>query len=216
MFKKPTHKMKVIITGGPRSGTSFLAGLVHQMGFHAGNTGSLKKADQHNKYGYYEHLELMNISNKVLQKLGGDFHFNIPELHKSWTDAFDKEKNKILKIASKEGIEMYKGNQLMVLADLYVDIFPEAKWIYIERDLNETFSSRFGSSMSLEDWTNITVSRKAAWNRTAAQKNALPLDYSMFAADFDSTFALIEGHLEMKCDTATKNQCKDFFRPSAK
>ena len=65
--------LRILVTGFPNSGTSFLCNLFVAMGFHPGSEENLKPADDHNRYGYWEHLP---IRKELWPELG-----NIPSLH---------------------------------------------------------------------------------------------------------------------------------------
>ena len=156
---RPTRTLKVIITGSPRSGSSFLSGLVHHMGFDLGPEQWIKKPDRYNPMGYFECLPLMRCEMEALKKLGGDFH-RLPAFNPGWTDTLREEKQAILQIVERGKIELYKGNRLMILADLFDELFPRAKWLFIDRDVKDTFKSRFGEGMSFQEWVKITDDRK--------------------------------------------------------
>ena len=65
-YKGP-HPLKVLVTGPPRSGTSFLAGLVARMGLSPGPSAWLNPADEHNRYGYYECLPILKVEEEILK-----------------------------------------------------------------------------------------------------------------------------------------------------
>ncbi|MFB6273729.1 MAG: hypothetical protein ABEL51_12620, partial [Salinibacter sp.] len=117
--------LQIIVTGQPRSGTSFLAGLLSRMGLSAGPIEWLKSADEHNPYGYFECLPLLHLSEEILADLGGGVN-DVPRLPEDWTSQLHQEKRRIQEIVTSGGIELYKDNRLMILADLYDEIFPSA------------------------------------------------------------------------------------------
>lgn len=205
--------LKVIVTGSPRSGTSFVAGLVHRMGFSLGPKKWLKKGDEHNPYGYFECLPLKKISNKILEELGGDFHHNLPSLESGWTEAFESKKSEITRIIEAGGIELYKGNRLLVLADLYDELFPEAKWIFTQRSIKETYRSRFGEELSFGEWERITNERLRKWESCRPAKQALYVDYQDFKSDAKKTVSKIQAFLEIELTESQVGSCVDFFLP---
>ena len=111
------HQLQVLLTGGPRSGTSFLAKLVTEMGFHPGSAKHVKLNRESNQKGYLEHLQLLQISREILGKLDADFHRQLPVLTEYWTNDFQSEKKAIQKIVRKDKIDFYKGNRLLILSD---------------------------------------------------------------------------------------------------
>lgn len=213
LSKGKNTSLKVIITGEPRSGTSFLSGYISRLGFNLGHKKNIKGPDKNNRHGYFEHRNLMQVSKDILIKLKGDFHWNIPILNEGWIFDFVKERNKIAKIVNKENIEMYKGNRLMVLADMYSHLYPDAKWIKIERNIEETYISRFGERIPFADYKRITELRSEAWERSETSKNALVLNYDMFKSEPERTFETIVKHLKIECSDQQRQECIDFFKP---
>jgi len=57
-------KICVAVVGPPRSGTSAVAGLLHQMGVHMGD--ELLPANVHNPKGFYEDLDFVELNAKLL------------------------------------------------------------------------------------------------------------------------------------------------------
>lgn len=222
-YKGPAP-LKVIVTAPPRSGTSFLAGLLVQMGLSPGPEEWLKEADEHNPYGYYECLPLMYIENEVLKKLGGSYN-NIPEFPPIWTDLFEKEKRQIEKIVRNGGIEVYKGNRLLVLADLYIELFPQARWIMILRNEWDTFNSEFGKEsyekelgrpLTRQEWMNLRQKRFDVWNNSRASLICLIVRYEDFKNEPEQMVLRIANHVGVTLPSDKLQKCLGFFRPSEK
>jgi len=207
-----TNNLKVIVTGPPRSGTSFLTGLITQMGFSPGPADWLKKGDEHNKYGYFECMPLWKISFGVLKNLGGSFH-KLPACNPDWTAQFNAEKKKIAKLVKSGGIEVYKDNQLLILSELYHELFPEAKWVFINRDIKETYKSRFGESMSFKQWKSITKERMSRWHNSLPSKKALYLNYQDFKDDKVNTINDLQSFLGIELNQDQIASCLAFFKP---
>jgi hypothetical protein len=182
------------------------------MGFSLGPDEWIKKPDEHNPRGYFECLPLMTISIKMLKKLGGDFH-RLPSLDPGWTAALADEKRQILCVVETGGIELYKGNRLMVLADLYDELFPDAKWIYIDRDVEETYRSRFGAELSFERWVRITKDRMGVWHSSTPAKKALYIDYGDFRSDLRGTVSRVQNFLEVDLTDHQFETCLALFKP---
>ena len=211
---KKGNTLKVIITGPPRSGTSFLCGLVGRMGFNLGPKSWLKKGDRNNPYGYYECIPLMAIDHCLLKKFGGSV-MTPPDLPKNWINLCFEEKKKIKNIVQNGGIEVYKGNMLIILADLYADLFPKAKWIMIHRDEKDTIRSIFntGNQMSPEELSDTWRRWLAGWERNKLTSNCLIIRYEDFIENPQRMVHIISNHLGV---TLTKNQfrkCVSFFKP---
>lgn len=210
-YKGP-DPLKVIITGPPRSGTSFVAGLVVRMGFSPGPKEWLKPPDEHNRYGYYECEPLKAIEKAILTRLGGDFH-HLPSLSDGWTRGFQEEERQITRLVRRGGIEVYKGNRLMVLADLCHEIFPDAKWIFCARETEQTYRSRFGGDITLDEWREITAARLEAWRSSRASDGALVADYDDFKADTQGTVQRIQRFLGVDLSRRQLDECIGFFAP---
>lgn len=204
--------LKVIVVGSPRAGTSFVAGLVQRMGFSLGPRAWLKKADAHNPYGYFECLPLLRISDRILTKLGGDFFECLPRLTPGWTEPLEAEKREIASLVRDGGIEMYKGNRLLVLADLYGELFPEAKWIVVQRSIEATYRSRFGTYMPFEEWVTITQQRLERWHASRPSAKALTVQYEDFA-DLDQSVRRVQAFLDVDLSLSQWRACLDFYRP---
>lgn len=207
--------LQVLITGQPRAGTSFLAGFISRMGFSLGPREWLKPVDENNPYGYYECLPLLYISRDILAELGGSIH-EIPEFYDGWEADFKQETNEINRIVEQGGIELYKGNRLMLLAPLYDKIFPEASWIYIRRreeDVYESEKDFLDSPPSHEEWKSIYEERYKVWKNTAVSAKALEVSYEGFKQDIDSMITKIESHLDISLSSSRKKKCKSFFNP---
>jgi hypothetical protein len=125
----------------------------------------------------------------------------------------EAEKHEILKIVETGGIELYKGNRLLVLADLYDELFPEAKWIFIQRSIEETYTSRSGETLSFEEWERITNERLRIWNSGRPSEQALYVDYRDFRFDMRRTASKIVAFLEIELSGSQMGLCIDFFRP---
>jgi hypothetical protein len=206
--------LKVIVPAFPRSGTSFLAGLIARMGLNPGPEHWLKKGDRHNRWGYYECLPLFKISRKILAKLDGDFFFNIPELPKNWSNQFEKEKQQILDIVNTGEIELFKDGPMLIIADLYDELFPDAKWIVINREPKATYRSRFGKRISYEEWKEITGKRQRAWQKTRPFSRALNLHYLDFFTDLAGTIEKLASFLGANITERQKQSCFNFFQPN--
>lgn len=183
------------------------------MGYSLGPDKWLKKADKHNPHGYFECLPLQRISADILKKLGADFHNNLPSLQPGWTKAFDAEKAEILRVVQSGSIELYKGNLLLVLVDLYAELFPTAKWICTQRAVEKTYQSRFGEPLSFEEWKAITAKREKCWQTSFASKNALYIDYQDFNLDITASISKIQNFLGIELTTEQMTSCLEFYKP---
>ena len=201
----------LIITGHPRSGTSLVAGLVHKLGYSYGPEKWIKKADTHNTTGYYECLPVMKVSNNILHEMGGDFH-DLPILEGQWFKQFPKEKEKLIKIVKRGKLDYFKDNKAMVLSDFYSDTFPDARWIFVTRNLESSFKSRFGEKISLERWRQIWTARQERWDYCSASKNALNVKFEDLIANPEEGLIKISAYLDVELDDLKRNACLGFFK----
>jgi hypothetical protein len=205
--------LKVIIPCFPRSGSSFLAGLIVRMGFNPGPEKWLKKSDELNPFGYYECIPLLKISRGILKKFGGDILKNIPNLPNGWLDELETEKKQILDIVCSGKVEIFKDASMLIIADLYNELFPRVKWIAIHREVKETFKSRFGVPLTYEEWEKITGTRLRKWQQTKPFSRALNLDYKDFFLDCRGTIEKISTFLGIQLTSQQIIECMDFFKP---
>lgn len=216
---KGTDPMKVIIVGLPRSGTSFLTGLVVRMGFDPGPKSSLRAADELNPYGYYENSPLMKIDHQLLKKFNGNV-MNPPNLPENWINKCADERLEIKRIVQEEGIEIYKGNMLIILADLYYDLFPNAKWIFISRKPEEIVRSMMDADNLHQhdnDYLfNLTSCWSQSWYKTKASKQCLNIKYEDFFYDSQKTIEQVAKYLEKELSQERLNTCMNFFKPNLK
>jgi len=206
--------MKVFIPCMPRSGTSFLTSLVSKMGFNLGPQNWLKPPNIHNPNGYFESLPIMKICFDMLSKLNGDFFYNIPQLYNGWKENLTEEKDKVISLIDEGKIELVKNGPILIVADLFHDIYPDAKWILITRDINETYKSRFGNFISFSDWEKLTKDRLKAWNSTIPSTNALEIDYKDFQMNFNDTCGKISQYLGIDLSEEKLINLRTLFKPS--
>ena len=159
-------KLKVLITGYPGSGTSFLCNLIYELGFSAGSLESLKGSDNHNRYGYYENLVLRKFlwnyfdlnkvklwrTNQVVNK--SKVVEDLLASNKKFTQSLEE-------IIDREFIEVYKDNKLPI----FFEAFPKnVNIIVIERNPIDVFESpqkgghapmsvSYAKQMLLKYWT---------------------------------------------------------------
>lgn len=220
IFRKLTGKtrkdgLKVIIVGPPRSGTSFLAGLIVRMGFYPGPSKMLLEANKNNPYGFYEFKNLLDLDHRILEDKYGSI-WNIPDFDCHWISDLVNEKNIVKKTVNKYGLEVYKGNMLIVLSDLYSELFPDAKWIFITRSKEETKRSirdAWGSDKSDDELDELLERWLEIWNSSQAGKKSLKFNYEDFFKDIDGKINELESFLEIELTAKQRKDCKEFFKP---
>ena len=207
--------LKVIVVGHPRSGTSFVTGLVHRMGYSLGPDIWLLGADKYNRFGYFEARPLMEINMRIMQGLG-NISPGLVDRSPDWFQQFKQEQINILQIVEMGGIELYKGNRLMILADLYDDLFPNVKWIFVNRNIDETYRSRFIEQISLDEWKKQAKIRNLLWQQSRPASRAMQVRYEDFFSDLVGTINQIRSYLEISLTAQQFQNCQDFFRPRSK
>lgn len=209
--------MKVIIVGLPRSGTSFLTSLIVRMGFDPGPKCSLRKADLFNPFGYYENNQLMKIDHGLLKKFNGNV-MNPPELPDNWIDTCIEEKQEIKRIIKREGIEVYKGNMLIILADLYDALFPEAKWIFISRNQDRIIGSMIAANeckaLDKKKLYDLVNRWQCSWFNSRVSRYCLEVRYEDFFRSPEHEVKAIAKYLNNPLTPDTLNECLALFKPN--
>ncbi len=99
----------IYITGFPHTGTSFLSEVVYRLGLSFGTITNLKGANQMNRHGHYEHLDIRNLIWGNIEK-----HGEAETLNPCDSRTYHVEKPKpdiqaqIQDTIEAEGIEAYK------------------------------------------------------------------------------------------------------------
>lgn len=215
LVMKETSPLKIIVVGLPRSGTSFVAGLIERMGYSLGPSYWLKGRDEHNKHGYFECIPLNSLTDKILKDLGGDFH-NLPEIRDGWLKGFKEEQKKIKRIVQSGKIELYKDNKLSAISDLYLDLYPNAKWVFVSRKTGDTYKSRFGKHIGFEEWKRLTGKRLRTWEGSKAAKGSYCVDYDDFKKDVEGSVRALAVFLGIDLSFDALKKCTEFYRPKSK
>lgn len=204
--------MKVIVTGNPRSGTSFVCQLIHHMGLCAGLPQHLKPADQHNLNGYWEYLPLASITDSIFNKLNIDFLLPPQLLERGWHTRFNEEKKLIKQIVERDNIEVYKDNKLLIASDLYHDLFPTAKWILVTRNPEDCFNSRWGKPISRDDYVGLWQQRHQVWFNSTISLSTITVNYQSFHIELADTIKYIAKYLTIDVEDKMAT-LKSLFKP---
>lgn len=210
--------LKVIVTGQPRTGTSFLTNLLSVMaGFSLGPSNIFREKDYHNPNGYYEVGQIIEVEDRLLQKLGGTYH-NIPNMKNKWYKGFDKTKQKIKNIIEENNIEIIKSPRGIIIGDIYKEIYPDAIWFYTSRNIKETYRSRWGNKISFCEWERICQEREKAWKNTKVAKNAWNVKYENFKKKFTdewtwAALGLFVGGINIKFAEDKFIECISIWNP---
>jgi hypothetical protein len=128
---------KVLVTGHPNSGTSFLCELVAAMGFSPGDPRCLKPADGHNPHGYWEHVPLR----EHVRSLGGysDWMHVTGGYPPEPLEFTPEEKQRTAMLFEGAGVEVFKETGLPVMYRLFL---LDSAYLIIERDARAMYESQ--------------------------------------------------------------------------
>lgn len=161
---KPDTGGPVLITGIPRSGTSMIASCLQAAGLWMGPTIG---ATADNPRGFYENREIREkILKPNLKAVGADplgVH-RLPDLTRLAPDP--KLRERVLGVFAQQGHDGrrrwgYKEPKLALVWPLWLEAFPDATWVIVERDIeavvNSCLSTGFMSrhSHSAEFWRSF-------------------------------------------------------------
>lgn len=209
---------EILITGFPNSGTSFLCNLLVALGKSPGDPKNLKKGDKHNRWGYFEHLGMREISHRVLPQ--GYFRpweqGILPQKPHSFSPEKLKEySQKISEIAQRDNVQVYKDNAL----PLVFRIFPrEARYIVIKRDPKKCYQSpqkggHSKISCSFEEFLGYYQKYYDLVRQMSQELDCLEINYEDFYESFNETLSKIAQFIKVKVDDKKLRACKKIFRP---
>lgn len=145
----------IFIVSPPRTGSSLIASLINFTGIFGGD---MKPPDEWNKRGYYENFQLRNILIDFLRE--NDSQLMYKRFHPvNLMTTIDGLKNKITQIMFEEGIQpgqrFFLKNFKMVFAwKSFYTAFPDAKWIFIERNQKNMVNSMINAPFLVHDNEN--------------------------------------------------------------
>ncbi len=133
----------ILITGAARSGTSMVAGIVHLCGAWGG---TMSGATRHNRRGMFENSEIRSrLVKGWLRKHGYDPLCQNP-LPPRVVEPVPGWRNRVLKIIEAQGYNggslwFYKGAKMVCMWQVWHRAFPNAQWVFVERDIEEIAGS---------------------------------------------------------------------------
>jgi hypothetical protein len=206
--------LRVVVTGLPRSGTSFVAGMLVRLGLRPGPRWLLRPANRHNPYGYFEHVTLNRVTNRLLRKMGRDFDLNLPAGRAEF-EAADLEpyRSEIRRKVRRGKVEVYKDNKLVLYPELYADVFPDARFIFVQRAPDARFESRFGKKVTRPEWNDFNARRLSLWRGSPVSHKALTVEYEDFFDDSRAGVETIAAFLDLDPGEERIRGAADFFRP---
>ena len=138
----------ILITGAARSGTSMIAGIVSR---HGAFGGDMQGANNWNKKGMFENLEIRNkIVKPYLESVGADrtVQRSFPDMRtlRISAETIGTEwDNRVMKVMQaqgyKDGTWFYKCPKACIMWPIWHSAFPSAKWIIVYRNPSEVIES---------------------------------------------------------------------------
>jgi len=169
--------LDVLVTGFPNSGTSFMLEFVKEAtGLSPGSECNLKGADSHNRYGYWEHLPIRNVSWSLI---GGGLNVrNLPEEPLPRSEQVAKD---ILYLAERDNVQVYKDNALPIV----YRSFPEgAKVVWIARHSPTIWERYYQDMMSWRVFDDIYMRWIYLGETMLKDMDMQTFNYDNFADEF--------------------------------
>lgn len=214
---------KVIITGFPHSGTSFVAEVVYELGFSFGVLKNLKGYNNMNIRGHWEHLGIRDLLWDNLREsegLTGGMNPCRTELYKHVNDIPREDlKLKVAQIAEAENIQAYKDTYYPIL----FNYFPQVdRIIWVERGTKATMDSpgRHGMEPHAGNLETMALA-KAQWSSLMEQLSqkipTLPVHYECFEnpITFKFTIGTIAAFLGVNLTEEMLERCQGIFIPTS-
>jgi len=145
----------IFIVSPPRSGSSLIASLINFAGIFGGD---MKPADEWNKKGYFENFQLRKILIDFLRE--NDSQLLYKRFHPvNLATTIEGLREIIVNIMLDEGINpgqrFFLKNFKMVFAwKSFYNSFPDAKWIFIERNQQNMINSMINAPFLVHDNEN--------------------------------------------------------------
>lgn len=211
-------ELQVLIAGPTRSGTSFLAYVVQQLGFQGGHVHAQPVTHQVSTIkGTHENGKLMHQEDRLL-------HYLHASVNKPPVALPDKETQEqfcegVQRIVKEEGVEFYKSNRAPVIADLWHHCYPNIKWIWIQRNFEDRYQSR---DRFMGQHKNDNAAFKAAhaavlqaWTHSLPASKALHLTFEEFDSreGRERAFRRIASFLSVPLSDALLTTLHTLYRP---
>lgn len=159
----------VFVVGLPRSGTSCITGVIHEMGISVGRLESLKPSDKNNERGFFENMPLMYLNEEILNSYGMTAH-NPLEIQFAETPQFADDVAKIAATIKKEfdttNHILFKDVRTAVMLPFYIEAAKQLgftpKFVVIRRDLLDAIESGRKFEFTSEDIAKMGEAQVAA------------------------------------------------------
>jgi hypothetical protein len=200
---------KVLVTGHPNSGTSFLCELVAAMGFSPGDPRYLKPADDHNPHGYWEHMPLQEYV-RALSGYGDWMHITggYPPEPLTFDDG---NRWRLALLAEGAEVEIFKETGLPMMYRLFP---PDSKYLIITRRRRAMYESRGGNyqerGISFDEFCDNLEAYEYLTSCMTEEVECLTVRYEDFIDDMDTWLFSIASFLGVKPNIA---RLREVWRP---
>lgn len=134
----------IFIVSMHRSGSSLLAGLLEENGFYLGSEEELIGAREDNKKGFKERHDVIQLNESILKQSGSKFSSSIPDVDFDFNSVdISTELKKLKNKFYETNITLIKDPRICLLLPQWLEIFPEAKIIFLHRNPLEVAESLY-------------------------------------------------------------------------
>lgn len=208
--------LRVLVTGFPFSGTSFLAHLLVEMGFSPGPRKNLKGPDEINRWGYWE-IDRMKRYLRRMSNIGFNKAWRVEELARiNQPKSDDPLGSQLLRYAWDAGVEVFKDNYIPVAYKVFLPA--NVKCLVIQRDSKHLYRVRGRDDekrlgLSHDDFMRAYRLYNKFVKRMAKEIPTLVVQYEDFGRNFDGELRRIADFLGLDFETLDAKQLQRIFRP---
>jgi hypothetical protein len=158
--------MQIVILGMHRSGTSALAGLLHEMGAYFGSNEISIGANEQNPNGFWERRDVRDINDDVLHSINCDWNcvnnFNIDKLSQETIKNFNTRAKLIIDELNDHKPWLLKEPRFCLLFSLWERLLEDSVCIHIYRnplEIAKSLQARDGTPLNvgIAMWEKYTV-----------------------------------------------------------
>ena len=106
---------------------------------------------------------------------------------------------------------------MLALANLYDDLFPNVKWIYILRDIKDCYKSHCrtvgDNNVSFQEYKDISDAHLELWHESRPSSQALNVQYDSFRENTMNEIQNLQNFLDIELTDEQIKYCMEFFRP---
>jgi len=184
------------------------------MGYSAGDAQKLKKADEHNRFGYWEYIPIRKISWETIPH---NFKFgDVLTWPRYQIDRDNDIARRISTIADEDHVEIYKDNLLPLV---YKQFDQSAKCIIISRNPDDCYASPLKAGMRGYDvdreYFALAVANYFFWVGffLCHDMDCLQVEYEQFGYNFKSEVDKIAGFLGVRFEGNDYESLRHVYHP---